>query len=127
MRAGLLKVNLDRLKLFQPFKKTRSRTHYNFKQIAVLEEVFAKHLFCPQAERKKVAKVLGLNELNVKHWFKNRRAKFRRTVGWEQRCHSMNDEESAPDFVDHVLRNHYPEHFHPSQVNDPLNYLLIYF
>ena len=98
-------------------KQTRSRTHYNFKQIAVLEEIFAKHLFCPQAERKKVAKVLGLTELNVKHWFKNRRAKFRRTVGWEQRCHSMNDEESAPDYIDHVLRNHYPEHFHPSQVS----------
>ena len=29
----------------------------------------------------------------------------------------MNDEESAPDYVDHVLRNHYPEHFHPSQVS----------
>jgi len=98
-------------------KQTRSRTHYNFKQIAVLEEIFAKHLFCPQAERKKVAKVLGLTELNVKHWFKNRRAKFRRTVGWEQRCHSMNDEESAPDYIDHVLRNHYPEHFHPSQAS----------
>ena len=29
----------------------------------------------------------------------------------------MDDEESAPDYVDHVLRNHYPEHFHPSQVS----------
>ena len=46
-------------------KQTRNRTHYNFKQIAVLEEIFEKHLFCPQAERKKVAQILGLTELNV--------------------------------------------------------------
>ena len=49
-------------------KQTRNRTHYNFKQIAVLEEIFEKHLFCPQAERKKVAQILGLTELNVSFW-----------------------------------------------------------
>jgi len=91
-------------------KQTRNRTHYNFKQIAVLEEIFEKHLFCPQAERKKVAQILGLTELNVKHWFKNRRAKFRRTDGWEARS-QMNDEETAPEYVLSVLRNHYPEQF----------------
>ena len=44
----------------------------------------------------------------MKHWFKNRRAKFRRTDGWEARS-QMNDEETAPEYVLSVLRNHYPE------------------
>ena len=46
--------------------------------------------------------------IKVKHWFKNRRAKFRRTDGWEARS-QMNDEETAPEYVLSVLRNHYPE------------------
>ena len=46
--------------------------------------------------------------IQVKHWFKNRRAKFRRTDGWEARS-QMNDEETAPEYVLSVLRNHYPE------------------
>ena len=56
----------------------RKRITFTIYQLAQMEEVFSTNQYVHGAERVLLAKRLGLEPINVKNWFQNRRIRFRR-------------------------------------------------
>ncbi|XP_070544142.1 pituitary homeobox homolog Ptx1-like [Ptychodera flava] len=56
----------------------RRRTHFSTEQMQVLESYFARNRYPDMATREEIAMFLGLLEKQVRVWFKNRRAKWRK-------------------------------------------------
>ncbi|GMT05853.1 hypothetical protein PENTCL1PPCAC_28027, partial [Pristionchus entomophagus] len=95
---------------YMPFP-TKSSSHrrkggqirFTNEQTDALEQKFDNHKYLSPQDRKKLAKVLSLSERQVKTWFQNRRAKWRRT-GKEG-----DEEDQASDSG--ASRYHHPHHF----------------
>ena len=66
---------------------------FTHQQIIDLEKRFHKSKYLSASERKKVASHINLTERQVKTWFQNRRAKWRRGAGTED---SATDVEACP-------------------------------
>ncbi|KAK0422101.1 hypothetical protein QR680_007365 [Steinernema hermaphroditum] len=70
--------------LMTPFgsgkRKRRHRTIFNDEQLAILEKTFQTTQYPDIAMREKLAQECGLKEERVEVWFKNRRAKERKTT-----------------------------------------------
>nr|XP_006811581.1 PREDICTED: pituitary homeobox x-like [Saccoglossus kowalevskii] len=56
----------------------RRRTHFSTEQMQVLESYFARYRYPDMATREEIAIYLGLMEKQIRVWFKNRRAKWRK-------------------------------------------------
>uniref|UniRef100_A0AC34Q5Q5 Homeobox domain-containing protein n=1 Tax=Panagrolaimus sp. JU765 TaxID=591449 RepID=A0AC34Q5Q5_9BILA len=59
-------------------KRKGGQIRFTNEQTDVLEQTFVAHKYLSNNERKKLAKSLSLSERQVKTWFQNRRAKWRR-------------------------------------------------
>lgn len=53
---------------------------FTHRQSHLLEETFATNRYLTPTQRRSLAQRLGLSERQVKTWFQNRRAKWRRTI-----------------------------------------------
>ncbi|CAF1045034.1 unnamed protein product, partial [Didymodactylos carnosus] len=56
----------------------RQRTHFTSEQLYELELNFTKNRYPDTSTREEIAAWINLNELKVRIWFKNRRAKYRK-------------------------------------------------
>ncbi|XP_029466580.1 homeobox protein vex1-like [Rhinatrema bivittatum] len=56
----------------------RPRTKFSAKQLQELERSFQEHRYIGASEKRRLAKVLKLSEIQIKTWFQNRRMKFKR-------------------------------------------------
>uniref|UniRef100_A0A914CD35 Homeobox domain-containing protein n=1 Tax=Acrobeloides nanus TaxID=290746 RepID=A0A914CD35_9BILA len=59
-------------------RKRRTRTTFTRWQLQILEEKFQVQQYMVGAQRVDLARSMGLNEIQVKVWFQNRRIKWRR-------------------------------------------------
>ncbi|CAJ0583604.1 unnamed protein product, partial [Mesorhabditis spiculigera] len=59
-------------------KRKGGQIRFTNEQTDALEHKFDAHKYLNPSERKKLAKALSLSERQVKTWFQNRRAKWRR-------------------------------------------------
>uniref|UniRef100_A0A1I8IRS0 Homeobox domain-containing protein n=1 Tax=Macrostomum lignano TaxID=282301 RepID=A0A1I8IRS0_9PLAT len=59
-------------------KPRRQRTHFSSRQLQSLESAFARNRYPDMATRESMAAWIGLTELRIRIWFKNRRAKWRK-------------------------------------------------
>jgi len=62
----------------KPQKKKGGQVRFSNEQTIELEKIFENQKYLSPPERKQLSKVLGLTERQVKTWFQNRRAKWRR-------------------------------------------------
>ena len=62
----------------KPQKKKGGQVRFSNEQTLELEKIFESQKYLSPPERKQLSKVLGLTERQVKTWFQNRRAKWRR-------------------------------------------------
>lgn len=62
----------------KPQKKKGGQVRFSNEQTMELEKIFESQKYLSPPERKQLSKVLGLTERQVKTWFQNRRAKWRR-------------------------------------------------
>ncbi|MEE6485751.1 hypothetical protein FKM82_014388 [Ascaphus truei] len=57
---------------------SRPRTKFSSEQLEELETSFNEHRYIGSSEKKRLARVLKLSEIQIKTWFQNRRMKFKR-------------------------------------------------
>jgi len=84
-------------------KPKRIRTAFTPAQLMRLEQEFKKNQYVVGAERKLLAKNLGLTETQVKVWFQNRRTKYKREKMESGETVEMNDIESPVEDMDDSL------------------------
>ncbi|GMR61697.1 hypothetical protein PMAYCL1PPCAC_31892 [Pristionchus mayeri] len=86
-------------------RRKGGQIRFTNEQTDALEQKFDNHKYLSPQDRKKLAKVLSLSERQVKTWFQNRRAKWRRT-GKEG-----DDEEDQASDGGTPSRHYHPHHF----------------
>ncbi|CAI5440599.1 unnamed protein product [Caenorhabditis angaria] len=59
-------------------KTTRKRTTFTVEQLYVLEHYFGRSQYVGAVERARLSVMLGLEEMQIKIWFQNRRIRWRR-------------------------------------------------
>lgn len=59
-------------------RKKGGQVRFSNEQTVELEKTFEKQKYLSPPERKQIAKMLQLSERQIKTWFQNRRAKWRR-------------------------------------------------
>ncbi|RWS08156.1 hematopoietically-expressed homeobox protein HHEX-like isoform X2, partial [Dinothrombium tinctorium] len=69
---------IKRKMLLQSKPRKGGQIRFTHQQTIELENRFQSQKYLSPPERKKIASKLGLSERQVKTWFQNRRAKFRR-------------------------------------------------
>nr|XP_033798864.1 homeobox protein VENTX [Geotrypetes seraphini] len=93
---------------FQPQEdaSARPRTKFSVKQLRELERSFQEHRYIGASEKRQLAKVLKLSEIQIKTWFQNRRMKFKRQT----------QDARVEAFFTSVLQSRYtcPEHQAPA-------------
>uniref|UniRef100_A0A336MJ73 CSON001942 protein n=1 Tax=Culicoides sonorensis TaxID=179676 RepID=A0A336MJ73_CULSO len=67
--------------LLSPSKRKGGQVRFTPQQTQILEKRFSTHRYLSPEERRNLAKQLRLSDRQVKTWFQNRRAKFRRVLG----------------------------------------------
>lgn len=87
LTAGLWNSFLDKHQ-----RKKGGQVRFSNEQTVELEKTFEKQKYLSPPERKQLAKMLQLSERQIKTWFQNRRAKWRRL---KQEGKSTEDEETA--------------------------------
>ena len=87
-------------------KRKGGQIRFSNDQTHSLERKFETQKYLSPQERKKLAKTLHLSERQVKTWFQNRRAKWRR-------IRKDGDEETDASLIPH----HFPHH--PAQTPSP--------
>ncbi|CAH0553462.1 unnamed protein product [Brassicogethes aeneus] len=87
---------------YQQYKRKGGQIRFTTSQTDVLEKTFLTHKYLTPEQRKILAENLKLSDRQVKTWFQNRRAKWRRSTGSTSTDIQMDkDEESHEDvFVD---------------------------
>ena len=73
-------------------RKKGGQVRFSNEQTVELEKTFEKQKYLSPPERKQLAKMLQLSERQIKTWFQNRRAKWRRL---KQEGKSTEDDESS--------------------------------
>ncbi|VDM92345.1 unnamed protein product [Onchocerca ochengi] len=105
-----------RLPWLQPYmqksqhKRKGGQIRFTNEQTDALEQKFDSHKYLSSQERKKLARSLQLSERQIKTWFQNRRAKWRRIRKDEE-------DEIRPDAIIHPIPQlvHYGHHqYHSS-------------
>ena len=72
-------------------KSRRKRTAFTSSQLVELEKEFIAKKYLSLTERSDIAKLLNLSEMQVKIWFQNRRAKWKRIkAGFYRNLHKTN-------------------------------------
>ncbi|CBY21407.1 unnamed protein product [Oikopleura dioica] len=84
-------------------KPKRIRTAFTPAQLMRLEQEFKKNQYVVGAERKTLAKNLGLTETQVKVWFQNRRTKYKREKMESGEAVEMTEIESPVEDMDDSL------------------------
>lgn len=75
-------------------RKKGGQVRFSNEQTMELEKTFEKQKYLSPPERKQLAKVLQLSERQIKTWFQNRRAKWRRL---KQESNKSADEETVEE------------------------------
>lgn len=73
-------------------RKKGGQVRFSNEQTVELEKTFEKQKYLSPPERKQLAKMLQLSERQIKTWFQNRRAKWRRL---KQESSKSQDEETV--------------------------------
>ncbi|KHN81088.1 Hematopoietically-expressed homeobox protein HHEX [Toxocara canis] len=90
-------------------KRKGGQIRFTNEQTDALEQKFGTHKYLSPQERKKLAKNLELSERQVKTWFQNRRAKWRRIRK------DGEEEEEIPSGTSARSMQHFTNHHHPYQ------------
>uniref|UniRef100_A0A914H4B2 Homeobox domain-containing protein n=1 Tax=Globodera rostochiensis TaxID=31243 RepID=A0A914H4B2_GLORO len=93
-------------------KRKGGQIRFSNEQTDILESTFINKKYLNNAERKRLAKMLTLNERQVKTWFQNRRAKWRRQAPAETDCRE--GEESINEMMAVTGPTEY--HHHPFEL-----------
>lgn len=75
-------------------RKKGGQVRFSNEQTVELEKTFEKQKYLSPPERKQLAKMLQLSERQIKTWFQNRRAKWRRL---KQESSKSQDEETVAE------------------------------
>lgn len=74
----------------------RKRTAFTNEQLIELEAEFQQRKYLSLVERSQIAQTLNLSEIQVKIWWQNRRAKWKRIKTGQVRQYSSNDKLCCP-------------------------------
>ncbi|XP_065339792.1 hematopoietically-expressed homeobox protein hhex-like [Cloeon dipterum] len=78
----------------RPNKRKGGQVRFSSQQSALLERKFKEQQYLSPEQRRQLAEALSLTERQIKTWFQNRRAKWRRSKDGTQECSSSSDTES---------------------------------
>ncbi|XP_045468312.1 homeobox protein EMX2 [Harmonia axyridis] len=87
-------------------KKKGGQVRFSLEQTEVLEQRFSSHKYLSPEDRKCLAKTLNLSDRQVKTWFQNRRAKWRRSQLIESN-ENLSLKFELEDHVNEVSRSSY--------------------
>ncbi|VDN90041.1 unnamed protein product [Brugia pahangi] len=88
-------------------KRKGGQIRFTNEQTDALEQKFGNHKYLSSQERKKLARSLQLSERQVKTWFQNRRAKWRRIRKDEEEIHLDNIIHPIPQLIHYGHQQHY--------------------
>ena len=90
---------------FESYIRSSNRSSFSGFQIYYLEKIFAQRKYLAGAERIQMAASLGMSEAQVKVWFQNRRAKWRKKMNKQEKKDP--NRESDRTRTDGMICNHF--------------------